>query len=78
VAGDSGGEVGSEECAEGGGDFEEHADADVGEAFADVGDGCSGGGGDDGDEGSSDGVADVYVEEEGEDGDDDDSAAESG
>jgi len=78
VAGDSGGEIGAEEGAEGGGDFEEHADADVGEAFADVGYGGSGGGGDDGDEGGSDGVADVYVEEEGEDGDDDDSATEAG
>jgi len=65
-------------CADCSGDFEKHSDADVGEAFAHVG-GCgAGGSGDDGDERSADGVADVYTECEGEEGDDNYAASEAG
>ena len=50
VIGESGGEPGSQESAERGGDFEKHSDADVGKALADVGNCRSGGGCDDRDE----------------------------
>ena len=64
-------------CADSSGDFEKHSDADIGEAFADVG-GCgAGGSGDDGDERSADGVANVHAECEGEERDDDYAAAET-
>lgn len=78
VARYAGGEVGAEESAEGGGDFEEHADSDVGEAFADVGYRRSGRGCDDRDKRGADGVADVDFEEKGEHRHNDDASAEAG
>ena len=72
------GEERSEDCSDGGGDLKEHADADAGEAFADVGGGGARGGRDDRDQGRSDGVAEVYVEGQGEEGDENDAASEAG
>jgi hypothetical protein len=77
VRGDAGGEPCAEERAEGGGDFEKHADADIGESFADIGGGGSRGSGNHGDERGADGVMDVDVKEDGEDRDDDHAAAET-
>ena len=77
VGGDPGGEPRPEESADGGGDFEEHSDADVGEALADIGGSGSRRSGDDGDERGTDGVMDVDVKEDGENRNDDHTAAES-
>jgi hypothetical protein len=78
VAGDLRGEICAEERAEGGRHFQEHADADVRKAFADVGGRRAGGGGDDRDQRSPDGVANVDLEQQHQHGDDDHAAAEAG
>src|SRR5262249_15053232 len=72
------GNGGSDDGAERGGHFEEHADADIGVALADVGGGSAGGSGDYGDEARADGVAEVDSEQEGERRGEDDAAAEAG
>ena len=71
-------EKSSSESAERGGDLKEHSDADVGESLLHVGSSGARGGCDNGNQGSADGVADVNLEKEGEQRDEDDSAAQAG
>ena len=72
------GEVGASESAGACGDFEEAADADVGEAFLDVCRGRAGGCGNHGDQRGSDGVANVDAEGDGQQRNDHHSAAQAG
>src|ERR1700733_15228770 len=71
-------ERGTDYRAERGRDFEEHADADVRESLADVGCGGAGGGRDDGYQRGADGIAQIDVEEQRQDRNDDNAAAEAG
>ena len=64
--------------AEGGGDLEEHAQTDVGDTLFDVGRTRTAGGGDRGHESGADGIVEVDPETEGEQRDDDHSAAQTG
>lgn len=75
--GDAGGEEGSEERSEGGRDLEKHADANVGVALTDVGGGSAGAGGDDRDQRGANRVTEIDVEDGGEEGDEDNAAAET-
>src|ERR1700681_4953719 len=75
---DAGGEEGSEQRAEGGGDFQKHADANVGESFFHIRGGGAGGGRDHGDERGPDGVADVHMKEDGEQGHEDNPSTKAG
>ena len=65
---DARGQEGSEQRAERGGNFQKHADANVGESFFHIGGSGAGGGRDHGDQRGSDGVADIHVKEDGEQG----------
>ena len=67
-----------EECTGGRGELKEHSDADVGDAVFDVDGARAAGDGDDGDDGGGNGAFDGHVKEDGEDGYDDDAAAEAG
>src|SRR5229473_6611735 len=68
----------TDQGADGSGDLEKHAHADVGIAFPDVGCGGAAGGGNHGDQRSADGVVNIYTKEEREQGDNHDPAAQAG
>jgi len=73
-----GGDESSGDGSDGGCNLEEHSDAHVAEALADVSGGSSGGGSNDRDKRGSDGVTHIDMKGEREERDDDDTAAETG
>ena len=72
------GHGGTRHGTEGGGDLEEHAQTDVGDALFDIGGTRTAGGGNRSHEGGTDGIVEVDPEAEREQGDDDHPTAQSG